>query len=49
VMVASKQASKPKVSFRPDGSNSPENYGWLFVHLITARLCGSLPWKPPTC
>jgi hypothetical protein len=24
-------ASRSKVSFRPDGSTSPENYGWLFV------------------
>jgi hypothetical protein len=24
-------ASRPKVSFWPDGSTSPRNYGWLFV------------------
>jgi hypothetical protein len=24
-------ASRSKVSFRTDGSTSPENYGWLFV------------------
>jgi hypothetical protein len=24
-------ASRPKVSFRTDGSTSPGNYGWLFV------------------
>jgi hypothetical protein len=30
-------ASRPKVSFRPDGSTNPGNYGWLFIELQQKR------------
>jgi hypothetical protein len=33
-------ASRPKVSFWPDGSTSHGNYGWLFVLSI-------VPWVSP--
>jgi hypothetical protein len=33
-------ASQPKVSFWPDGSSNPWNYGWLFVsHSLLYNLC----------
>jgi hypothetical protein len=27
-------SSRPKVSFWPDGTNSPGNYGWLLVYTL---------------
>jgi hypothetical protein len=39
-------ARRPKVSFWPDGSTSPGNYGWLFVILTCYRLLSVKYWWP---
>jgi hypothetical protein len=37
-------ASRPKVSFWPDSSTSPRNYGWLFVGILSKQYLNAFPF-----